>query len=111
MTERKFIVTSTKFDGAITFNFALNGFLKEFKITAQLSPDKHKAVLVRVPLHISNIKKLNELGNVDIEEVSADLSFDNFLANLCQLRRQEKSLPHDVGAHERDRSYRSPQRH
>lgn len=91
MTERKFIVTSTKFDGAITFKFALNGFLKEFKITAQLSPDKHKAVLVRVPLHISNIKKLNELGNVDIEEVPADLSFDNFWQTYANYAGKKKA--------------------
>lgn len=76
--EHTYILTGAKFTGVIVFKFALNGLLKAFKIEAELSQLQHRTILSKVPIHVSQVKQLEQLGNVDIEEVPADLSFDNF---------------------------------
>ena len=91
MRERIFLLTGSKFDGNVMFKFNLNGYLILFKCNANLKDIQLKTLYKKIPLHLSQIKQLNDLGDVDLEEIPADLSFDTFWKEYANYAGKKKA--------------------
>lgn len=78
MTERSYILTGKKFQGSVLFKYGLTGYLTAFKVQGILTDVQLKALYKFIPLHFSQVRDLKNLGDVSIDEVPVDLSFENF---------------------------------
>ena len=91
MTEKSYILTGKKFQGSVLFKFGLTGYLTAFKVQGILTDVQLKALYKFIPLHFSQVKNLKNLGDVSIDEVPVDLSFDNFWKTYGNYAGKKKS--------------------
>ncbi|QXU42073.1 hypothetical protein [Pedobacter sp. D749] len=74
----KYILTSPKFTGSVTFGYDSGGFLVYFLNETEMTPIQKEWLLRKLPLGDGSLKEISKLIEGDLKEVPADLSFETF---------------------------------
>ena len=87
MTGKKYILTSEHFNGEITFEYNLKGFLKVVKVgeVRGMSKAIFEFLWANLPTSTQMIEEYKKkAGNFKIDEVPVDLSFERFWTEYDQ---------------------------
>ncbi|TAN18809.1 MAG: hypothetical protein EPN37_04415 [Chitinophagaceae bacterium] len=75
---KKFILTSSKFEGQVTFGYNEKDILIFLHNEAQMNNTQHNWLIHHLPACSEEIQKLNKILQGKLEELPEDLSLDRF---------------------------------
>lgn len=76
---KHYILTSSKFEGSVTFKYDESGYLVSYEYNAEMSEDMRVYMLRRLPLTEDSFQyMIRDSKSAKVEEVPEDLSFDAF---------------------------------
>jgi len=74
----KYILTTTKIEGEITFGYNSTGYLVYFTMPENLDDNTSRALLKNLPRVTEELERITTGRDVKIQKVPEDLSFDKF---------------------------------
>ncbi|GGH02887.1 hypothetical protein [Pedobacter zeae] len=90
----KYIMTSEKFTGTVTFGYDDEfGLLEAYDVQAEMSEAQRKFMLQYMPFHKNEIKGFITRIKGNMEEVLADTSFDAFWEAYDHKVNRKRTLP------------------
>lgn len=75
---RKFVITSSNFEGGINLAFDAEGKLVKFETEAVLSDEKFNFFMNNMPRHMDKLDYFRTLKSVKVVEVITEISFEDF---------------------------------
>jgi len=89
---RRFILTSTAFEGDVIFEYNEGGLLERYDISgASLSENQHIWMLKNLPRELCELQRvLGNSGTAKLTEVSEEITFDKFWNRYDEKDRSSK---------------------
>lgn len=90
---KKFVLTSPKLQGQVTFGYNDDGFLIFFHNEAEMNREQHQWMLNNNPGLQQNITILAQIIQGRLEELPEDLSFDRFWVDYGKKINKARCIP------------------